>query len=345
MSRVYHPLTHCPAVEFGVCPQISIPLTIDKALLMVNGQLPIVIFVMQERPNYCWAAAVALVFLFCALAFSSQAPAGPPLKLNVDRTIIRTGERVRLSILPRTLASQFSFAIGFQDGPIELLPVGQTEIEHEYRIPGSYSISVTSPLPIPEISNNGIKVQVDRIPLTVEPRSVKEGDPVTFRIGFDATKDAATSYRFTFGDGSSTGWRDVPEVTYTYAEPEIYVATGAVLRKGWDQPIESSPAEVRVEIAQPLPEAVEGKPETSGSSRRWSIILIGLTALAVVAFAVLKTWQWNTPPKLTYEHHRGVRGNIENKAPLEVVMEIVLIPGIESGRHYVGKLEVKRVRD
>ncbi len=26
-------------------------------------------------------------------------------------------------------------------------------------------------------------------------------------------------------------------------------------------------------------------------------------------------------------------------------MEIVLIPGIESGRHYVGKLEVKRVRD
>ncbi len=157
----------------------------------------------------------------CALVFASQAPAGPPLKLAVDRTIIRTGERVRLSILPRTLASQFSFAIGFQDGPIELLPVGQTEIEHEYRIPGSYSISVTSPLPIPEISNNGIKVQVDRIPLTVEPRSVKEGDPVTFRIGFEATKDAATSYRFIFGDGSSTGWRDVPEVTYTYAEPEF----------------------------------------------------------------------------------------------------------------------------
>ena len=39
-----------------------------------------------------------------------------------------------------------------------------------------------------------------------------------------------------------------------------------------------------------------------------------------------------------------VRGNIEKKAPLEVVMEIVLIPGIESGRHYVGNLEVKRVR-
>ena len=252
---------------------------------------------------------------------------------------------MRLSILPRTLASEFSFAIGFQDGPIELLPVGQTEIEHEYRIPGSYSISVTSPLPIPEISNNGIKVQVDRIPLTVEPRSVKEGDPVTFRIGFDATKDAATSYRFIFGDGSSTGWRDVPEVTYTYAEPEVYVASGAVLRKGWDQPIESSPAEVHVEVAQPLPEARAGKAETSGSSRRWSIILVGLTALAVVAFAVLKTWQWNTPPKLTYEQHRGVRGNIENKAPLEVLMEIVLIPGIESGRYYVGKLEVKRVRD
>ena len=287
-----------------------------------------------------------LVLLFCALFYSSQAPAGPPLKLAVDRTIIRTGERVRLSILPRTLASQFSFAIGFQDGPIEVLPVGQTEIEHEYRIPGSYSISVTSPLPIPEISNNGIKVQVDRIPLTVEPRSVKEGEPVTFRIGFNATKDAATSYRFSFGDGSSTGWRDVPEVTYTYAEPEVYVATGAVLRMGWDQPIESSPVEVHVEIAQPLPKAVEGKPETSGSSTRWGIILVGLTALAVVAFAALKTWQWNTPPKLTYEHHRGgVRGNIERKAPLEVVMEIVLIPGVESGRHYVGKLEVKRVRD
>jgi hypothetical protein len=292
---------------------------------------------MQER----------LVFLLCALVYASQAPAGPPLKLTVDRTTIRTGERVRLSILPKTLASQFSFAIGFQDGPIEVLPDGQTEIEHEYRIPGTYSISVTSQLPIPEISNNGIKVQVDRIPLTVEPRSVKKGDPVTFRIAFQATKDAATSYRFSFGDGSSTGWRDVPEITYTYAEPDVYVATGAVLSKGWDQPIESSPAEVHVEVAQPLPEAGEGKAETSGSPRWWSsAILVLLAALAVVAFAVLKTWQWNTTPKLTYEHHRGgVRGNIENNTPLEVLIEIVLIPGIEFGRHYVGKLEVKRVRD
>jgi hypothetical protein len=110
-----------------------------------------------------------LVFLFLCVSLSSSQAPSPPLKLAVDRTIIRN-RRTRTPVNPPKdfLPASSLLQSDFRTAPSRCYRSVKTEIEHEYKIPGSYSISVTSPLPIPEISNNGIKVQVDRIPLTVE---------------------------------------------------------------------------------------------------------------------------------------------------------------------------------
>jgi PKD domain len=291
----------------------------------------------------CSKRIAAVVLLSCTVVHARQT--APKLQLAVNRATVRAGERVRLSINPKALASQFSFAVGFQDGPIDVLPTGQTSIEHEYRTPGTYKISITSQEPIPEVSNNGIEVVVTGIPMTAQPRAVKAGEPVTFTIAFTPPQDTAARYRFLFGDGSSTGWRDSPSITYSYATPEVYITQGEVLSTGWTQAIATSTVEVAVEMAASANESSDSPVEAGDSLIPWALIPIALVALALVAFAGYKARQWLFPPKLSYELHRGgVGGNLDSGAPLDVVLEIILAPGIAAGRHDASKLEVKRAR-
>lgn len=297
---------------------------------------------MPSRFKCSFAAVVALVFLSCVVSLARQAA---QLELAVDHTMIHAGERVRLSITPAELASQYSFAVGFQDGPIDVLPEGQTEIQHEYRTPGRYRISIASQTPIPEVTNNGIAVDVDSIPLTVQPQTLSVGDSVTFTIDFNSPPSESTRYRFIFGDGSSTGWRDVPTVTYSYAQPDTYMIRGEVLRKEWTQPLATSYAAVTVGKAPTVTEVALRVVNTSSALRPWILVLAGIVGGALLVTTGYKTYHWYFPPKLSYERHRGGLGaGFDEGAPPEVLLELVLHSGIASGKHAVSTMEVKRGR-
>lgn len=290
----------------------------------------------------CRCATVAFVFLSCVV---SQARQAPQLQLAVDRAMIRAGERVRLSVTPAELASQYSFAVGFQDGPVDVLPMGQTEIQHEYRTPGRYRISIASQEPIPEVTNNGIAVDVESIPLTTQPQTLTVGDSVTFTIGFNSPPSESTRYRFIFGDGSSTDWRDVPTITYSYAQPDTYMTRGEVLRKEWTQPIATSYAAVTVGKAPTATEVALRVVNTSSALRPWILVLAGIVGGTLLVATGYKTYHWYFPPKLRYERHRGGLGaGFGEGAPPEVLLELVLHPGIASGSHAISNMEVKRGR-
>ena len=289
-------------------------------------------------------ATAAIVLLSCTVLYARQSQ---QLKLVVDRASVRAGERVRLSITPRAVASEFPFAVGFQDGPIEVLEVGQTEIEHEYRNPGTYKISITSQVPIPEVSNNGIAVQVDALRMTAVPPAIKTGETVTFTIDFKAPKDSETKYRFLFGDGSSTAWRNSSTIRFTYESPEVYVARGEVLRPGWTGAITTAPVEISVETGAP---DTPHEDQVAASRREipWILVLAALAVIALIVsviFVGYKTRQWLFPPRPTFEPHRGgVAGSLEENPPLEVLLEIALMPGIATGRHDLSRLEITRAR-
>jgi PKD repeat protein len=61
--------------------------------------------------------------------------------------------------------------------------------------------------------------------LTVEDDQVLTGEEVVFNGSASADADGIASYRFVFGDGSSTGWSASPGATHTYADDGTYTAS------------------------------------------------------------------------------------------------------------------------
>jgi hypothetical protein len=295
----------------------------------------------------CRVLALGVAFLVYVSAAFGQ-PAGQ-LQLTSDRTKIKAGERVRVSIVPAKLARDYSFAVGFQDGPIEVLPVGQNEIEHDYLVPGTYTVSVTprptdesSPRP-PDFSDGRVIIHVDNAPMTVEPETVKAGEPVTLAIDITSPKGSKTKFRFSFGDGSSTGWREDRQITYTYTQPEVYSARGEILREGWAQPVTTLPIEVNVNAAARSSESRRSSAVPAGFVGSWPFWALITAGLAAAMFAGLKANQRRHTPLPSYELHRGgSAGNIESNIAPEILLEIVLIPGIASGQHYVSKMGISR---
>jgi hypothetical protein len=295
-----------------------------------------------------FSLALGVALLVQAAVSLSQTPA-TQLQLMTDRTRIKAGERVRVSIVPSKVAQQYSFAVGFQDGPVEVLPLGQNEIEHDYLVPGTYTVSVIprpsdeAVLRAPDFSSSRIIVHVDGAPMIAEPESLKAGEPVKFTIDIASPKGSKTQFRFNFGDGSSTGWREDRQITYTYTQPEVYTARGEVLREGWAQPLATMPVEINVYPAARASESARssaGSEGFVGSPAFWALIAAGL---ATTTFAVIKLRQSRRDSVPSYELHRaGSAGNIQSSVAPEILLEVVLIPGIASGRHYVSKIETSR---
>src|SRR5262245_65998995 len=112
-----------------------------------------------------FSLALGIVLLLHATGGVAQTPA-TKLRLTADRTELKAGERVRVSVVPLEVARQYSFAVGFQDGPVEVLPAGQNYVEHDYVVPGTYTVSVTprpteEPAPrLPEFSSSRVNIHL-----------------------------------------------------------------------------------------------------------------------------------------------------------------------------------------
>jgi hypothetical protein len=92
------------------------------------------------------------------------------------------------------------------------------QINHLYTTAGTFTYSI-----LVKPSERSAAPQLPTVKLSVTPTSVKPDNPVKFKA--DLSHDyPGIRYRFVFGDGSDSGWRDTPLTTYNYRSPGTYPA-------------------------------------------------------------------------------------------------------------------------
>lgn len=120
--------------------------------------------------------------------------------------------------------------------------------------------------------------------LSANPSNAKVGQTVTFDGSGSSDDEGVVAYRFTFGDGASSGWTSSPSVQHVYAEPGAYTVTLDVRDlKGLTS---KQPAQVSLAVGPAPGEPTEDPPEPTGEPSNGAPLpaMLALTALAVAAW-------------------------------------------------------------
>ncbi|MDQ5845877.1 MAG: PKD domain-containing protein, partial [Acidobacteriota bacterium] len=103
--------------------------------------------------------------------------------------------------------------------------VKQASVSHQYRATGHYKVfaSVVAPERAYGDDNNPPIARVPSVTLSAAPRSQAAGRAVTFQAQI-TSRYPDLKYRFTFADGTQTGWQDSSETSHAYRTAGTYLA-------------------------------------------------------------------------------------------------------------------------
>lgn len=140
-------------------------------------------------------------------------PGVPAVHVTVDRRRVPLGTLVTFTLTPASVVSSSQYTVTLRFGDGKQQSVRATQVPHLYQAVGTYiySVQVKSNLRPPQVS------------LIATPVRVSPGRQVSF--------SAQTSwsypnlrYRFSFGDGRTSGWQDSPRANYAYQNDGRYSA-------------------------------------------------------------------------------------------------------------------------
>ncbi|HKP37376.1 MAG TPA: PKD domain-containing protein [Pyrinomonadaceae bacterium] len=135
------------------------------------------------------------------------------MQITVDRRRVPLGEIVTFTLSPANVvrSSLYNVMLNFGDGKQQ--PVRATEVTHLYRAVGTYfySVKVNAIHPIPNVT------------LSATPAPVNQGEQVNFTAQISSDYPNI-QYRFTYGDGSSSGWQNSSRSIHAYQSPGRYLA-------------------------------------------------------------------------------------------------------------------------
>jgi hypothetical protein len=167
-----------------------------------------------------------------------MSPAPRPVSVTLSASPVPVAEKQPATFVARVDSSEpnirYRFDFGDRSGSTAWQVSPRTT--HTYSAAGNYPASVeirvtnsrsgqqtasSKPLSIEvTATKRDAKPTVD---LTAVPQSVPAGFPVFFRA-ISASANSNTRYRFSFGDGSSGGWKEKPEDAHIYSRAGNYPA-------------------------------------------------------------------------------------------------------------------------
>jgi uncharacterized membrane protein YgcG len=140
-------------------------------------------------------------------------PGVPTVEVTVDRRRVPLGTLVTFTLTPSNVvrSSLYTVTIYFGDGKQQ--SVSATQVPHLYQAVGTYiySVRVKSKNRPPAVS------------LRATPVSVSPDQKVSFSAQTSWTYPNL-QYRFSFGDGSTSGWQDSPRTNHAYQAAGKYSA-------------------------------------------------------------------------------------------------------------------------
>lgn len=161
----------------------------------------------------------------------NEAPsqANEPLTIRADKKLIQVGETVTFVLEPKKYFdhSRPTVEFNFGDGKTESKDPSKTEVQHQFTSAGQFMVSVKigSPPGIALVEViDPITITVAQVKLSVNPRSVEVGMPVSLQAT-SVSKDPNLRYKFLFGDNKQTNWQESNEATHSYSAAGDYKAT------------------------------------------------------------------------------------------------------------------------
>ncbi len=226
---------------------------------------------------------------------AEPAPQTQGVKLIADRTQAYTGEQFRFTLSPSeaVLNNAIKIFFDFGDGNrIEREP-GTYVVTHRYKDAGHYTViaiirsvpTVTHVAPIPAIENT-VDVQVDNVPLKVDPVNTETGETITFEVGF-RTDDPQIRYRFVFGDNSPPSeWISDPITTHRYSSSGSYHTYAEIATRS-DTSVVPLARSIARTVTISLKPVVTNPPDNP-YRRVWVYVILVLLAVSAISYRIRK---------------------------------------------------------
>ncbi|HKI45531.1 MAG TPA: PKD domain-containing protein, partial [Balneolales bacterium] len=213
------------------------------------------------------------------------------IKLLADRTLAYTGEEFRFTLSPSeaVLNNAIKIIFDFGDGTRTEMDPGTYVATHRYKDAGHYTVTafirsvpiLTHVAPVPAIENT-VDVQVDNVPLKVDPFNTETGKTVTFEVGF-RTDDPQIRYRFVFGDNSPpTDWSSEPITTHRYTSPGSYHAYAEIAARSDTSLVPIARSSARTVTVSLKP--VVTNPPDNPFSEAWIYVILLLVAASAIYY-------------------------------------------------------------
>ena len=170
-----------------------------------------------------------------ARAAAAAAQLKPTFSLTVNQNDLYVNEVVTVTLNPIErvkAASPLRFTVDFGDGEKIPVPAQFAQVQHRYRTPGMYAISASVAIRpetratfdgLPTVGNS-VGVTVRKTTFSATPAIAAVGERVTLAAPA-RPGDSRVRYRFTFADGTDSGWIPDVQATHSYERPGPYNPT------------------------------------------------------------------------------------------------------------------------
>jgi PKD repeat protein len=146
---------------------------------------------------------------------------GPAAVVSVEKKRVRVGELVRFTLNPATVVTNAAYVVTVDFGDGTRARASNTTITHRYWAIGHYDVHAS--VKAGGSDNGSQNPPIPRVSLTANPTNLKPGGTVSF-VANPSSNYPGIKYRFSYGDGDDSGWKDEPYARHNYPRAGTFLA-------------------------------------------------------------------------------------------------------------------------